>query len=145
MKKKSNNISSVESIKLLAVTSALKSCLKWMDRLRISGDIGNWEWDPSSEYIKAVEVLSLIDQDKFDNLAQAITLFDSLTDDQKIIVTSDYLNNDADRKLMIDALIEISEGKGRYSEDRLTHAVNTIQDLIGIAKETLTKINHEKE
>jgi hypothetical protein len=35
------------------------------------------------------------------------------------------------------ALIEISKGEGRYDEDRLQHASNTIQDMIALAKEAL--------
>jgi len=39
-----------------------------------------------------------------------------------------------------EALKEIAEGKGRYSEDRLTHAQNTIEDMIKIAKDAISDI-----
>src|SRR3990167_11034108 len=41
---------------------------------------------------------------------------------------------------LIEALKEISEGKGRYSMDKLTHAENTIQDMKEIAKQAITKV-----
>lgn len=34
---------------------------------------------------------------------------------------------------------EISEGKGRYNEDRLIHAANTIEDMIQLAKDAINK------
>ena len=40
-------------------------------------------------------------------------------------------------KKMLEALIEITEGKGRYSTDRLTHANNTIEDMIQLAKDAI--------
>ena len=52
---------------------------------------------------------------------------------------------EADMKLiaaapkMLAALIEISEGKGRYNEDKLIHASNTIEDLIQLAKEAINE------
>ena len=36
-----------------------------------------------------------------------------------------------------DALREIADGEGAYSSDRLTHAENVIENLVGIAKEAL--------
>jgi len=38
---------------------------------------------------------------------------------------------------MLAALIEISEGRGRYNEDRLIHAENTIEDMKQLAKEAI--------
>lgn len=38
---------------------------------------------------------------------------------------------------MLAALIEIAEGKGRYNEDRLTHAENIIEDMVYLAKEAI--------
>jgi hypothetical protein len=35
------------------------------------------------------------------------------------------------------ALLKISYGEGRYSDNQLTHAKNTIQDMIDLAKEAL--------
>jgi hypothetical protein len=43
-------------------------------------------------------------------------------------------------QMMFKALEEISKGAGRYDQDRLTHAQNTIEDMVEIAKETLSKI-----
>lgn len=37
-----------------------------------------------------------------------------------------------------EALKEIAEGKGRYSQDKLEHASNTIQDMIQLANNVLT-------
>jgi DNA repair exonuclease SbcCD ATPase subunit len=37
------------------------------------------------------------------------------------------------------ALEEIAKGEGRYSKDPLTHASNTIEDMIEIAREALTR------
>jgi len=38
---------------------------------------------------------------------------------------------------MLKALKEISEGKGRYNEDRLIHASNTIEDMVIIANKAI--------
>lgn len=43
-------------------------------------------------------------------------------------------------KFMIEVLSEISEAKGRYNEDRLTHACNTIQDMQELANNAITKL-----
>ncbi len=40
----------------------------------------------------------------------------------------------AKRDALADALREISEGKGRFSKDPLTHASNTIEDMCEIAR-----------
>ena len=40
---------------------------------------------------------------------------------------------------MYEALKEISEGKGRYSLDKLTHASNTIDDMKALAIEAIAK------
>jgi hypothetical protein len=37
------------------------------------------------------------------------------------------------------ALTEISEGKGRYNTDPFTHARNTIEDMVQLATEALSK------
>lgn len=39
--------------------------------------------------------------------------------------------------LLLEALKEIAEGKGRYSQDQLTHASNTIEDQIQLANDAL--------
>ena len=36
-----------------------------------------------------------------------------------------------------DALTQITYGEGRYNTDQLTHAENTIEDMIALAKEAL--------
>ena len=36
-----------------------------------------------------------------------------------------------------DALTQITYGEGRYSSDQLTHAENTIEDMIGLAEAAL--------
>jgi hypothetical protein len=52
---------------------------------------------------------------------------------------------EADMKLiasapkMLAALIKISEGKGRYNENKLIHASNTIEDIIQLAKEAINE------
>lgn len=43
-------------------------------------------------------------------------------------------------KIAVEALKEITKGKGVYSRDLLTHATNTIENLITIAKTALEKI-----
>lgn len=40
---------------------------------------------------------------------------------------------------LLAALIEISEGKGRYNEDKLIHALNTIEDMIQLAKDAINE------
>ena len=40
-------------------------------------------------------------------------------------------------ELLRDALRQISYGEGRYNSDQLTHAENTIEDMIALAKEAL--------
>ncbi len=40
---------------------------------------------------------------------------------------------------MYEALKEISEGRGRYSRDELTHASNTIEDMKALAVQALLK------
>ena len=44
-------------------------------------------------------------------------------------------------QIAITALTKISEGKGRYDMDRLRHAANTIEDMVGLAKEALKAIS----
>lgn len=41
---------------------------------------------------------------------------------------------------LINVLEEISEGKGRYNQDQLIHAANTVEDLVKLAKDALLKI-----
>lgn len=43
----------------------------------------------------------------------------------------------AENERLKEALKEILEGKGRYSSDKFTHAINTIDDMKTIAKEAL--------
>lgn len=38
---------------------------------------------------------------------------------------------------MLAALIEISKGEGRYNENKLIHASNTIEDMIQLAEEAI--------
>jgi len=45
---------------------------------------------------------------------------------------------------MYEALKEISEGKGRYSLDPLTHASNTIDDMKEVAVKALIKAEESK-
>lgn len=40
---------------------------------------------------------------------------------------------------MLTTLIEISEGKGRYNEDKLIHASNAIEDMIQLAKKAINE------
>ncbi len=40
---------------------------------------------------------------------------------------------------MLEALIEISKGAGRYNEDRLIHASNTIEDMQQLANDAIQK------
>lgn len=40
---------------------------------------------------------------------------------------------------LYEALKEISEGKGRYSQNRLEHASNTIEDMKALANEAILK------
>ena len=40
---------------------------------------------------------------------------------------------------LLAALIEISEGKRRYNEDKLIHASNTIEDMIQLAREAINE------
>lgn len=41
---------------------------------------------------------------------------------------------------MIRVLTEISEAKGRYNEDKFTHACNTIQDMQELAVNAIAKL-----
>ena len=43
----------------------------------------------------------------------------------------------ADRDALRLALARISEGRGRYSQDQLTHASNTVEDMKALAVEAL--------
>lgn len=42
-----------------------------------------------------------------------------------------------ENELLLGALSDISEGKGRYNPDRLTHASNTIEDMVKLAKDAI--------
>lgn len=44
-----------------------------------------------------------------------------------------------ERDALLEALKEISKGQGAFSMDHLTHAVNTIEDMKGIAKVAIAK------
>jgi len=41
---------------------------------------------------------------------------------------------------LLEALIEISEAKGRYHPDRLIHASNTIEDMVQLAKDAINNV-----
>lgn len=43
-----------------------------------------------------------------------------------------------------EALKAIAEGKGAYSMDRMTHAENTIRDMVALAKEALAKVEGDE-
>jgi hypothetical protein len=45
-------------------------------------------------------------------------------------------------KICIEALEELTLGRGAYDMDRMTHAENTIRDMTELAKETLKTINY---
>jgi hypothetical protein len=58
------------------------------------------------------------------------------------IRAEDYLRKllaeaEAERDRLRDALQRITERKGRFSRDPLTHASNTIEDMAGIAERAL--------
>ena len=42
---------------------------------------------------------------------------------------------------LLEALEEIAEGRGRYSMDHMTHAMNTIEDMKQLATEAIRKAN----
>lgn len=46
--------------------------------------------------------------------------------------------------IMLTALKEIAEAKGRYNEDRLEHASNTIQDMVEIAKNAINEVSMDE-
>ena len=46
---------------------------------------------------------------------------------------------------MYEALREIAKGKGAYSMDPLTHAENTIRDMIGLATTALAIVEGHTE
>ena len=46
--------------------------------------------------------------------------------------------------MLIQSLQEIAECKGRYNQDRLIHACNTIEDMAALAKEAIEKTNNNK-
>jgi len=52
------------------------------------------------------------------------------------------LEND-NTELMLSALEEISEGKGRYDLDHLQHVINCVEDMVDVAKETIKKVKGE--
>ena len=68
--------------------------------------------------------------------------------DEGDIVYADFVDHylqahpesDEPLQIAITALNEISEGKGRYDMDRLRHAANTIEDMVELAKDALSKI-----
>lgn len=50
---------------------------------------------------------------------------------------TDFIN------LLVTALEEISEGKGRYNENQLIHASNTIEDMKELALKALTQLKEK--
>ena len=72
-------------------------------------------------------------------------------DNGKVVATTEAPNGDefpragTNRRLiaaapeLLEALKEIAEGKGRFSQDPLTHASNTIEDMIEIAHNAIAK------
>lgn len=43
------------------LVESLRSCAEWMDELRISGDAGDWEWEPGDEFTNARDLLTEVD------------------------------------------------------------------------------------
>lgn len=43
--------------KVERLETSLHDCLKWMERLRASGDAGNWDWE-ADEYTRGIEALA---------------------------------------------------------------------------------------
>lgn len=93
------------------------------------------------EKIKKVDSEYLLDrlcglfQKEIDKEAQ-----DEITDIRSELLERLTSPKEEKLKISIKALREISEPKGRYSRDPLQFARNTIEDLIGIAKEALEKL-----
>jgi len=58
---------------------------------------------------------------------------------EKAKTVAAYTNAYLTAQTLREALVEISKGKGAYSMDRLTHAENTIRDMIGLATDVLAK------
>lgn len=58
---------------------------------------------------------------------------------EKAKTVAAYTNAYLTAQTLREALVEISKGKGVYSQDRLTHAENTIKDMIGLATDVLAK------
>lgn len=58
----------------------------------------------------------------------------------------DSLRNDIEKAVdsmeaMLEALQEIAKAEGRYSQDQLTHAGNTIEDMQKLALDVLAKLD----
>ena len=79
----------------------------------------------SSEYTEFICNSLLPETDK-----EYLKQRDQIEADMKLIASAPKL---------LAALIEISEGKGRYNEDKLIHASNTIEDMIQLAKEAINE------
>ena len=47
------------------------------------------------------------------------------------------------KKILVEALEEITKGEGPFSHDRLTHASNTIENMKRIASEAIAKVKGE--
>lgn len=73
-------------------------------------------------------------QAQIDNQKEVISYYQKALKDLRVV--TEKLK--AETRKMREALEEIQEGKGRYSLYRLTHASNTIDDMINLAKQALS-------
>jgi hypothetical protein len=53
------------------------------------------------------------------------------------------MNTEEKNKIMLEALQRISIGAGRYNEDKLIHASNTIEDMKELAIEAIKKVTNK--
>jgi hypothetical protein len=61
MKAKKSKEKEIQKVFPLMVSS-LYECTRWMERIRLSGDAGDWEWDETDEYTKAINILTEIEK-----------------------------------------------------------------------------------
>jgi len=77
-------------------------------------------------------ILSLTEA--YEKLNQAF--FDALDENKRL---------SSEGAIMRKALVEIAEGRGRYSMDPLEHAGNTIEDMKGLAGDALAAVSGKRE
>lgn len=99
----------------------------------------NWETFPKCDVINLMYQFSELQNDSNDKHIESLKQMGDILSSTNEKLEAYCRNHEAENIRLRSALLEIAEGKGRYSQDQFTHTRNTIEDMKELANEALNK------